>query len=237
MIEANWEEVNRSSTSDSDRAIDLLRLHVAAGLGTASADAVRVFLDRAQRLDPRDDRVWLGKANLAVRQGAFDEAARWLEACLKRRPEDVPVWRARLNWALATNRDREAREAIGHLPAAESPPAEVHRLAAWFAAHRGDATAELQRPRVVGRGRAERWPGPRSAGRTGGPRGPTGSRRRSQKAKVRVRFAQVSIQGSVPARPAGAGRGGTGPPCGATGPMVRGQSVFEPGGDQGTEPR
>ena len=91
---------------------------------------------------PDDDRVWLGKANLAIRAGSYDEAARWLDACLRRRPEDVPVWRARLDWAVATNRVAEAREAAEHLPAEESTPAQVHRLAAWFAARRGDVESE-----------------------------------------------------------------------------------------------
>ena len=46
-----------------------------------------------------DDRVWLGRANLAIRTGRFDEAARWLDACSERRPDDPVVWRARLELA------------------------------------------------------------------------------------------------------------------------------------------
>ncbi|MGC8640323.1 MAG: FG-GAP-like repeat-containing protein, partial [Isosphaeraceae bacterium] len=100
------------------------------------------FLDRALRLAPKDVRAGLGKANLALRQGAFDEAAHWIDACLEQLPQDVPSWRARLDWALATGRAAEARAALDHLPAADAPPAELQRLAAWFAARKGDVAAE-----------------------------------------------------------------------------------------------
>jgi thioredoxin-like negative regulator of GroEL len=141
-IGANWEEPDRAVPGSTERAIELAQFHVAMSLGSSSVEAVRTFLDRTGRLDPEDDRIWLAKANLAIRRGEVDEAARWLDACLRRRPDDVPVWRARLNRALAAGRLDEVREALGHLPAAESSPAEVHRLAAWLAAHRGDAKAE-----------------------------------------------------------------------------------------------
>ena len=142
LVEANWEVLNQSGRGGSDQAIELVRLHIVLGVGTASAESVRDFLDRAERLAPEDDRIGLGRANLAIRQGAFAEAARWIEACLRRHPEDVPAWRARLDWAMATGRVAEAREALDHLPAAESSPAELHRLAAWFAARRGDVASE-----------------------------------------------------------------------------------------------
>ncbi len=47
--------------------------------------------------DPEDDRVWLGRANLAIWLGQLDEAGRWLDACVARRPEDPAVWSARLD--------------------------------------------------------------------------------------------------------------------------------------------
>ena len=59
---------------------------------------------RAERQAPDDDRVWLGRANLATWSGRFDEADRWLDACLGRRPRDPAVWRARLDWARAAGR-------------------------------------------------------------------------------------------------------------------------------------
>ena len=45
------------------------------------------------------------------------EAQRWLDACLKRRPDDVPVWRGWLNWGIATKQLNVVRQALKHLPA------------------------------------------------------------------------------------------------------------------------
>jgi thioredoxin-like negative regulator of GroEL len=146
LVEANWEGVNRSGRGGSARAIaiELVRLHFSLSAGMSSVEVVRDFLDQAARSDPDDDRVCLGRANLAIRQGAYDEAERWLDACSSRHPADVPIWRARLDWALATGRVVAVRDALEHLPAAEVSPARVHRLAAWLAARRGDAEAESQ---------------------------------------------------------------------------------------------
>jgi enediyne biosynthesis protein E4 len=146
LVEANWESLNRAGRGGSAQAIEieLVRLHISLSVGMSSVEMVRDFLEHAARSAPDDDRVWLGKANLAIRQGAYDEAARWLDACLKRHHEDVPIWRARLDWALATGRVAEVRQALEHLPAGVSTPAQVHRLAAWLAARRGDAASERQ---------------------------------------------------------------------------------------------
>ncbi len=43
---------------------------------------------------------------------------------------------------MAANRVEAVRQALPHIPAAESSPAEVHRLRAWLAAARGDLAAE-----------------------------------------------------------------------------------------------
>jgi tetratricopeptide (TPR) repeat protein len=56
-------------------------------------DALRSRLEEAGRLAPEDDRVWLGKAYLAIRTARFAEAEDWLKRCLRRRPEDPVVWR------------------------------------------------------------------------------------------------------------------------------------------------
>ncbi len=89
-----------------------------------------------------DDRVSLGRANLAIRDGWFDLAAQLLGTCLRRRPDDVAVWRARLNWALATNQLAAVLEASDHLPADRAAPAEIAKLAAWIARQHGDVDAE-----------------------------------------------------------------------------------------------
>ena len=142
LIEADWDGLDRAGRGGSDRAIELVRLHVALSVGMASAEAVRGFLERAATLAPQDDRIWLGRANLAIRQGAFDEAQQWLDSCSRRRPRDLSVWRSRLAWALASGRVATVRDALAHLPAKEESPAQVQRLAAWFARHRGDISLE-----------------------------------------------------------------------------------------------
>ena len=106
LIEANWEGLNRAGRGDSERAIELVRLHVAVSLGTSSAEAVREFLDRAQRLCPNDDRVWLGRANLAIRQGELRRGG----AVARRLPEAQPRGRPGLAGAAGLGRgDRSGR--------------------------------------------------------------------------------------------------------------------------------
>jgi len=142
MIESRWEALNQAGEGTSEPAINLVRAHIDLRRSPVPIEAVGSALDQAARMAPEDDRVWLGKANLAIRAGSCDEAARWIDACLRRRPEDGPVWRARLDWAVATNRVAEAKEALKHLPAEVSTPAQIHKLAAWFAAQRGDFESE-----------------------------------------------------------------------------------------------
>jgi predicted Zn-dependent protease len=145
LVESNWRRLAEAGEGASERAIQLVRLHVHLRQEAASSlEAARAFLDQAGRLAPDDDRVWLGRAHLAIRSGALDEAARWLDACLRRRPEDVAVWRARLDWAMAADRVDEVHAALARLPATGSTEPQVRRLAAWLAARRGDAEAERQ---------------------------------------------------------------------------------------------
>jgi len=150
LIEARWNHINKSGEGASEQAINLVRVHIELQGETTSPEATRELLDRAGRLAPDDDRIWLGKANLAVRTGSYDEAARWLGDCLRRRRDDVSVWRSRLNWAVAVGRVAEAREAMEHLPAAEFTPAQVEKLAARIAAQCGNAAKErLALERVI----------------------------------------------------------------------------------------
>jgi tetratricopeptide (TPR) repeat protein len=95
---------------------------------------VRELLDRAAAQSPDDDRVWLGRANLAIWSGNLEESERWLESCLERRPTDPVVWRAQLDWAIESDRVEEARRALEFLTPRVLPPARVLRLRAWLAA-------------------------------------------------------------------------------------------------------
>ncbi len=105
-------------------------------------DALRARLEAAGLAAPEDDRVWLGKAYLAMRTARYAEADAWLKRCLERRPEDPSVWRARLEWAMASDRPDDAVEAMRHLPAEGLEPGAILSLRAWLAAHLGDPRAE-----------------------------------------------------------------------------------------------
>jgi tetratricopeptide (TPR) repeat protein len=142
LIEARWRTLDARGEGATEQAINLARLHMELRWNLPPVDTVRAYFDQVGRQAPIDDRIWLGRANLAIRVGSYDEAARWIDACLERRPDDRSVWRARLDWAIATNRLAEARTALKHLPAGPATPAEIHRLAAWLAAACGDIESE-----------------------------------------------------------------------------------------------
>jgi tetratricopeptide (TPR) repeat protein len=111
---------------------------------TFPADYVRTAL---QAGDPNDDRVWLGKANLANWSGRFDEAARWLVRCAERQPDDIAVWRARLKLAQASGDTDTFKLALEHLPLGEFTHSEVLEFRAWLAARAGDL--ELERASLL----------------------------------------------------------------------------------------
>jgi len=143
LLEADWDHLHRSAGGFLDQTMKLVQAHMRLARGEEPDPGFRrAFLRQAEQLAPEDDRIWLAKANLAISQGAFDEAARWLDSCLRRRPEDVPVWNAYLRWAMATNRVAEVQKALRHIPADATTPAQVDRLAVWLATHRGDVASE-----------------------------------------------------------------------------------------------
>jgi tetratricopeptide (TPR) repeat protein len=104
--------------------------------------ALRFRLEEAGRTAPDDDRVWLGRANLALCTARFGEANEWVEKCLSRRPEDPAVWRARLEWAMSLDRVPEAIHAMDHIPIKEIGPERFLKIRAWLAARRNDEPAE-----------------------------------------------------------------------------------------------
>ncbi len=142
LIEAAWDRLDASGDGHSERAIVLLLLHIRLRLEPIPEEAVRAYLAQAARLAPEDDRVWLARANLAIRARKYDEAKRWLDGCLHQRPEDPAVSRSWLSWAMAVNQLAVVREAAARIPGTDSTPALVARVARWLAARRGDVEAE-----------------------------------------------------------------------------------------------
>jgi enediyne biosynthesis protein E4 len=99
--------------------------------------------------DSNDDRVWLGRANLATWLGRFDEAARWLDPCVQRRPDDQAVWLAQLSLAMASRDVDRARDALRHVKAAWFLPLEVLRIRAWLASFVVDSEVERRSLRAL----------------------------------------------------------------------------------------
>ncbi len=108
IIEARWNRMEETGQGASEPAIELVRLHIELRRRPVPIEDARSVLDQAGRLDDDDDRVWLGKANLAIRAGAYDEASRWLDACLQKRPttgrSGAPGWIGR--WRPIASRRR-----------------------------------------------------------------------------------------------------------------------------------
>ena len=144
LIEDRWEHLYKTGEATPEQSIKLVRVHMDLTWKAPSLEALREYLDQVGRAAPDDDRVWLGRADLATRTGAHDEAKKWLDACERQRPEDAAVWRARLRWGIAANRIDAIQDAQKHLPAGESTLAQRHRLSAWLCAHRGDVEGERQ---------------------------------------------------------------------------------------------
>jgi enediyne biosynthesis protein E4 len=142
LIEDQWEHLNEIGQGASERAIDLVRMHIEIDFKPNPVENVRAYLDLGLRMAPKDDRIWLGRANLAIRTRDYNKAKQWLDACLQRRPADLPVWRLRLIWGMATNRIDVVQQSLLHLPAEESTPGELYRLNAWLASQRGDVKTE-----------------------------------------------------------------------------------------------
>jgi len=122
--------------------------------------AVREALGRFAKEAPEDDRVWLGRADLATRTGRLDEADDLLRRCEARRPADVDVLRARLAWALDAGRVEAFRSAASALPAERFTAAEVAGYSARLAALGTDREAEraaLRQWSAVEPGEASTW--------------------------------------------------------------------------------
>ncbi len=145
-IEGRYEEARRlvsEAAGSYPDVIGLLReLAQLASIVPYTLDRVREGLDTAEKTSPNDDRVWLGRANLATRTGRFDEADQWLTKCEAKRPDDAAVVRARLQWAIARDDEPAARFAARRLPDGAIDPVEVLRLIAWFSARARDDREE-----------------------------------------------------------------------------------------------
>ncbi|WP_197446411.1 FG-GAP-like repeat-containing protein [Tautonia plasticadhaerens] len=104
-------------------------------------EGLKGALEKAGQLAPQDDRVWLGKARLALQRGRWDEASLWLRRC-REAGADEPLWRAWLEWARGSGRPAEALEAARQLGPGQLDPGELLELRAWLHQHRGESEVE-----------------------------------------------------------------------------------------------
>jgi enediyne biosynthesis protein E4 len=141
LVESRWRSLDAVGEGAPEQAANLARLHMELRSAPPS-EPLRDNLDRLSRLAPDDDRIWLARANLAIRSGSYDEGRRLLDDCFRRHPDDAAVWRAKLEWSLRTNQLAEARAALEKVPPDLTTPAEVHRLAAVLASRCGDLDRE-----------------------------------------------------------------------------------------------
>ncbi|AGA31254.1 CRTAC1 family protein [Singulisphaera acidiphila] len=142
LIEDQWRELARTGQLSTAAAIDLLSGHLALDLETFPIDEVVRELQVAAIEAPGDDRVRVGLARWALRAGRHDEAGTLLSDCGSPEHADPVIWHARLDWARATGRVNEARQALAHLPASPFTKTDLLTLRAWLAAQGNDNTAE-----------------------------------------------------------------------------------------------
>ena len=139
LLERQWRELVDARPGD---ALAALRARVAIDLDTTPLTGLSAVLDRAAALAPGDGRVALARANLATREGRFEDARRALDEALQDGPADGPVERARLRWALVAGRDDEVEAAAAALGTGGLSAEERLAMDAWRAARRGDRRGE-----------------------------------------------------------------------------------------------
>jgi tetratricopeptide (TPR) repeat protein len=144
LIDARLHDLEALGEGASDTAINLARLYFELEHKIDPVEQTQANLDHASQSAPEDDRIWLGRANLAIRAGKLDQAAHWLETCLRKRPEDQPVWKSRLRWAVASGRQDVVRESLRHLSPQALTTNQCQHLKAWLAREQHDAAAERE---------------------------------------------------------------------------------------------
>ena len=180
LVEKGWD-------SYPDRFGLLRQLANLDSINPVPIEHIRPALEKAAEVSPDDDRIWLGRANLAIRTGEFAKAKHWLDDCVQRRPHDDAIWQSRLDLALATGdvagRARHlgiSRPTVSRLSrsspyAPGSPPnlatksrerqalEKLLERGAWQGAGRGAAG----RARTASRAYRQRCPAARAEGRAG----------------------------------------------------------------------
>ncbi|MFO0952719.1 MAG: FG-GAP-like repeat-containing protein [Isosphaeraceae bacterium] len=148
LVEKLWTLTARAGTGALAKGLtpprELLRLHAMIDLDPSPTTSYRELLLKAEAQAPEDDRVWLGLANVALREGDLAEADRRLQRCEAARRNDPAVLRARLDWARTSGDLERTLAVLQAMPAEGLDPVALFDVQAWLARERGDTAAERE---------------------------------------------------------------------------------------------
>lgn len=105
-------------------------------------DRAKAGLARSYQADPKDDRVWIGLANLERLQGNFANAQAWINQALKKRPQDPAVWKSNLRLARAQENVAEIKRSLEQLQSTQLQANELFDIQVWLAAKSNDLVSE-----------------------------------------------------------------------------------------------
>jgi hypothetical protein len=131
----------RTRLADAKDPIPILKELTNFELDRLPHQGLQAALEKAGQRAPDDDRVWLGKARLAIEAGRWNDAREWLSRSRAASP-DPPVWRASIALACGSGRPAEALDALRRLGPAQLEVQEWVALRAWVVRQRGDKEAE-----------------------------------------------------------------------------------------------
>ncbi|MFO0910397.1 MAG: FG-GAP-like repeat-containing protein [Isosphaeraceae bacterium] len=140
---ADAARVSRAAWPDEPDPVAALRSLWRTERGTPPYGTITQALDTAAQLDPSDDRVWLGRARVALGAGRLDECAEWLSKCgiPPARPDEA-VWKTWLDYAAAAGQAEQAVRALQSLRREVLGDVEWLGWRAWFAERTDDPEAE-----------------------------------------------------------------------------------------------
>ena len=144
LIEALWSEPAAISSADWVDRLAMVREHAGLDLEPFPLEwnLSRLAVVGEPGAVAEQRALTLARAYLATRGGDFQRAETELQSGLSRWPDDPMIWKARLDWAVATGRVEAARAASDHVPARLLDAVEILELRAWFARQRQDTPAE-----------------------------------------------------------------------------------------------
>ncbi len=145
QIEVRFDDVKallQAGLTDANDLIRILKDLSNLELDRLPYDGLREALEKAGKLAPDDERVWLGKGRLAIEAGDWEQAREWLSRC-RRRGADAPVWRAWIKLARSSGRVDLALDAARQLGPGQLDVGEQFGLRAWLNEQQGHTQAEL----------------------------------------------------------------------------------------------